>query len=170
MTSRQKGLSLVEVAVVVVVLGLLLGGVLKGQELVTTARVRSLIQQQDELKVAYFAFFDRYAALHQAILAGLLGNVGVKADADEGYQGARGIRFHLHPGSGLARKRVRWVLAAELTETSRLYARCAAIKPSTSQKFSMGLLSRCRTSPKSITTRCCWSRFRNWPSHSPEKF
>ncbi|MCC7042014.1 MAG: ATP-dependent RNA helicase HrpA [Burkholderiales bacterium] len=76
------------------------------------------------LPVAFDA--DRYAALHQAILAGLLGNVGVKADADEGYQGARGIRFHLHPGSGLARKRVRWVLAAELTETSRLYARCAA--------------------------------------------
>lgn len=72
------------------------------------------------LPVAFDA--DRYAALHQAILAGLLGNVGVKADADEGYQGARGIRFHLHPGSGLARKRVRWVLAAELTETSRLYA------------------------------------------------
>ncbi|MCC6867313.1 MAG: ATP-dependent RNA helicase HrpA, partial [Burkholderiales bacterium] len=74
------------------------------------------------------AAFDatRYAALHQAILAGLLGNVGVKADADEGYQGARGIRFHLHPGSGLVRKRVKWVLAAELTETTRLFARCAA--------------------------------------------
>ncbi len=74
------------------------------------------------------AAFDvaRYAALHQAILAGLLGNVGVKADADEGYQGVRGIRFHLHPGSGLARKHIKWVLAAELTETSRLYARCAA--------------------------------------------
>jgi len=68
----------------------------------------------------------RYASLHKAILAGLLGNIGVKSDADEGYQGARGIRFHLHPGSGLARKGGKWVLAAELTETSRLYARCAA--------------------------------------------
>ena len=68
----------------------------------------------------------RYALLHKAILSGLLGNVGVKADADEGYLGARGLRFHLHPGSGLARKGGRWILAAELTETSRLYARCAA--------------------------------------------
>ncbi len=68
----------------------------------------------------------RYATLHKAVLAGLLGNVGVKADADEHYTGARGIRFHLHPGSGLARKGARWLLAAELTETTRLYARCAA--------------------------------------------
>ena len=40
--------------------------------------------------------------------------------------GARGIRFFLHPGSGLAKKRPKWVLAAELTETTRLFARCAA--------------------------------------------
>ena len=76
----------------------------------------------------------RYARLHKAVLAGLLGNVGVKADADESYLGARGIKFYLHPGSGLARKSGgragglpgKWILAAELTETSRLYARCAA--------------------------------------------
>ncbi len=69
---------------------------------------------------------SRYAALHKAVLAGLLGNVGVKAEADPNYLGARGIRFLLHPGSGLARKGAKWILAAELTETSRLYARCAA--------------------------------------------
>ena len=68
----------------------------------------------------------RYALLHKAVLAGLLGNVGVKADADEHHLGARGLRFYLHPGSGLARKGTKWILAAELTETSRLYARCAA--------------------------------------------
>jgi len=68
----------------------------------------------------------RYAALHQAILAGLLSNVGCRNEDGDGYQGARGIRFHLHPGSGLARKGAKWVLAAELVETSRLYARCAA--------------------------------------------
>ncbi len=44
----------------------------------------------------------------------------------DGYAGARGIRFFLHPGSGLAKKRPKWVLAAELVETSRLFARCAA--------------------------------------------
>jgi ATP-dependent helicase HrpA len=67
----------------------------------------------------------RYAAIHQALLAGLLSNIGVKAE-DGGYDGARGIRFHLHPGSGIARKAPKWTLAAELTETTRLYARCAA--------------------------------------------
>ena len=67
----------------------------------------------------------RYTAIHQALLAGLLSNVGVKAE-DGAYDGARAIRFHLHPGSGIARKAPKWVLAAELTETTRLYARCAA--------------------------------------------
>ncbi len=67
----------------------------------------------------------RYAAIHQALLAGLLGNIGQRGEEGEGYLGARGIRFHLHPGSGLARKGAKWVLAAELVETSRLYARCA---------------------------------------------
>jgi ATP-dependent helicase HrpA len=69
---------------------------------------------------------SRYESVHRAILAGLLGNVGCLDGESEGYLGARGIRFHLHPGSGLARKRPKWVLAAELVETSRLFARCAA--------------------------------------------
>ncbi|HEY5862472.1 MAG TPA: ATP-dependent RNA helicase HrpA, partial [Casimicrobiaceae bacterium] len=68
----------------------------------------------------------RYATIHKALLAGLSGNIGTKTEEGEPYQGARGIRFHLHPGSGLAKKAPKWVLAAELTETSRLYARCAA--------------------------------------------
>ena len=68
----------------------------------------------------------RYAMLHKAVLAGLLGNVGVKAEGEESYLGARGLRFYLHPGSGVARKGGKWILAAELTETTRLFARCAA--------------------------------------------
>jgi len=71
----------------------------------------------------------RYATIHRALLAGLSGNIGVKSEpaATMGgqYDGARGIRFFLHPGSGLAKKTPKWVLAAELTQTSRLYARCA---------------------------------------------
>ena len=71
----------------------------------------------------------RYAAIHQSLLAGLLSNIGSR-DEDGSYDGVRGIRFHLHPGSGIARKPPKWVLAAELTETTRLYARCAgAIEP-----------------------------------------
>jgi ATP-dependent helicase HrpA len=68
----------------------------------------------------------RYQSIHEALLAGLLGNVGCLDGDTEGYLGARGIRFHVHPGSGLAKKRPKWVLAAELVETSRLFARCAA--------------------------------------------
>ena len=67
----------------------------------------------------------RYAAIHRALLAGLLGSIGLKSDDGEGYLGARGIRFFLHPGSGLAKKGGKWLLAAELVETTRLFARCA---------------------------------------------
>jgi ATP-dependent helicase HrpA len=72
----------------------------------------------------------RYEAIHRALLTGLLGNIGVKSepatDKSPQYDGARGIGFFLHPGSGLAKKGPKWVVAAELTQTTRLYARCAA--------------------------------------------
>jgi len=64
--------------------------------------------------------------VHRALITGLLGNIGCKGeDADE-YLGARGIRFAIFPGSGLRRKQPKWVVAAELVETTRLYARCVA--------------------------------------------
>jgi ATP-dependent RNA helicase HrpA len=66
-----------------------------------------------------------YQQVHRALLAGLLGNVGTKTE-EGNYLGARGIRFWIHPGSGVRRKAGRWVMAAELTETRRLYARCVA--------------------------------------------
>ena len=66
-----------------------------------------------------------YEQVHRALLSGLLGNIGLRNDQG-GYQGAREIRFHVHPGSYLARKAGTWVVAAELVETSRLYARCLA--------------------------------------------
>ncbi len=68
----------------------------------------------------------RYTLIHMALLAGLVGNVGARDEPGDGYLGTRGIRFFLHPGSGLAKKGPRWVLAAELVETTRLFARCAA--------------------------------------------
>ena len=60
---NQTGFTLIEIAIVLVIIGLLLGGVLKGQELITSARVRNLITQQDGIKAAYFGFLDRYRAL-----------------------------------------------------------------------------------------------------------
>jgi len=71
-----------------------------------------------------------YEQLHLSMLAGLLGNIGLKSEEDESYLGARGIRFHRHPGVHLSKKPGRWIVAAELIETTRLYARgIAAIDP-----------------------------------------
>jgi prepilin-type N-terminal cleavage/methylation domain-containing protein len=61
--NAQKGFTLIEIAIVLVIIGLLLGGVLKGQELITSARVRNLIAQQDGIKAAFFGFQDRFRAL-----------------------------------------------------------------------------------------------------------
>jgi prepilin-type N-terminal cleavage/methylation domain-containing protein len=58
--TRQNGFTLIEIAIVLVIIGLLLGGVLKGQELITSARVRNLIAQQDGIKAAFFGFQDRF--------------------------------------------------------------------------------------------------------------
>jgi prepilin-type N-terminal cleavage/methylation domain-containing protein len=63
MQKRQSGFTLIEIAIVLVIIGLLLGGVLKGQELITAARVRNLISTQDGIKAAYFGFLDRFRAL-----------------------------------------------------------------------------------------------------------
>ncbi|HYJ20307.1 MAG TPA: prepilin-type N-terminal cleavage/methylation domain-containing protein, partial [Burkholderiales bacterium] len=52
MNRKQQGFTLIEIAIVLVIIGLLLGGILKGQELITSARVRNLISQQDGVKAA----------------------------------------------------------------------------------------------------------------------
>lgn len=71
-----------------------------------------------------------YEQVHLAMLSGLLGNVGLKSDEDDWYLGARGIRFYRHPGAHLSKKPGRWIVAAELVETTRLYGRgIAAIEP-----------------------------------------
>jgi ATP-dependent helicase HrpA len=68
----------------------------------------------------------RFEKIHRALLTGLLGNIGCRTEEDESYQGARGIRFHLHPGSGINKKGAKWVMVGELADTTRLYGRCAA--------------------------------------------
>ncbi|WP_175655476.1 ATP-dependent RNA helicase HrpA [Burkholderia ambifaria] len=86
--------------------------------------------------------------IHLALLTGLLGNLGMKADDDPHYLGARGIKFYLWPGSALAKKAGRWVMAAELVETSRLYARCLAkIEPEWVEKVGAHLLKKSLSEP-----------------------
>jgi len=65
-------------------------------------------------------------AVSRSLLAGLLSHVGLRDDDGRDYLGARGARFAVWPGSALARKPPQWVMAAELVETSRLWARDAA--------------------------------------------
>ncbi|MCI4011416.1 ATP-dependent RNA helicase HrpA [Brevibacterium sp. ZH18] len=70
------------------------------------------------------------AAIHRALLAGLLSMIGSRSERNKDYQGARGTRFAIFPGSGLFKKKPDFVMAAELVETSRLWARTvAAIEP-----------------------------------------
>ncbi len=71
-----------------------------------------------------------YEQIHRALLTGLIANVGMKSPDGNDYTGARGSRFHLFPASALFKSKPKWVMAAELTETSKLYARdVAAIQP-----------------------------------------
>jgi ATP-dependent helicase HrpA len=67
-----------------------------------------------------------YEQLHAALLVGLLGNVGFKAEDEPHYLGARSIKFYVWPGSSLVKKAGKWIVAAELVDTTRLYARCIA--------------------------------------------
>ncbi|WP_058087813.1 ATP-dependent RNA helicase HrpA [Aquabacterium parvum] len=67
-----------------------------------------------------------YEQVHLSLLSGLLGNVGCKSDDEEWYLGARGIKFWKHPGANLSKKPGRWILAAELVETTKLYGRGVA--------------------------------------------
>jgi len=84
-----------------------------------------------------------YEQIHLALLAGLLGNIGCKAEDDDHYLGARGIRFWRHPGANLSKKPGRWLMAAELVETTRLFGRgLAAIEPQWIERIGGHLLSR----------------------------
>ncbi|MBS1141284.1 MAG: ATP-dependent helicase HrpA [Proteobacteria bacterium] len=67
-----------------------------------------------------------FDAIHQALLTGLLGNIGCKSDESGYYLGARGIRYLIHPSSPLQKKAGKWIMAAEITETTRLFGRCVA--------------------------------------------
>ncbi|MCY4754786.1 ATP-dependent RNA helicase HrpA [Pelomonas aquatica] len=71
-----------------------------------------------------------YEQVHLSMLSGLLGNIGQKSDDEDWYLGARGIKFYRHPGAHLSKKPGRWIVAAELVDTSRLYGRgLANIEP-----------------------------------------
>ncbi len=108
-----------------------------------------------------------YAALHRALLTGLLGNLGNRLEEEDRkppavkgrsvrprkgpqkYQGARNSVFYLFPGSAVAKKRPKWMMAAEIVETSRLYARgIARIEPEWIEPLARHLVKRSYTEPR----------------------
>ncbi len=84
-----------------------------------------------------------YEELHKSMLAGLLGNIGYKLEEEEVYLGARGIKFYRHPGAHLKKKPGRWIVCAELVETTRLFGRgIANIEPLWVEQVAGHLLKR----------------------------
>ncbi|WP_113905776.1 ATP-dependent RNA helicase HrpA [Aliidiomarina celeris] len=86
--------------------------------------------------------------IHQALLTGLLSHVGSRDEKYE-YTGARQSRFFIFPGSGLFQSKPKWVMAAELVETAKLYARCVAkIEPEWIEKAASHLIKRSYNEPR----------------------
>ncbi|MDB1145000.1 MAG: ATP-dependent RNA helicase HrpA, partial [Alcaligenaceae bacterium] len=83
----------------------------------------SLVQEQSWGLNQTPATFEQ---IHKALLSGLLGNLGFKTEEQGQYMGARQIKFYIHPGSSMRKKAGRWIVASEITQTSRLYARTLA--------------------------------------------
>jgi ATP-dependent helicase HrpA len=84
-----------------------------------------------------------YEQLHLSMLCGLLGNIGCKSDEEDWYLGARGIKFYRHPGARLAKKPGRWIVVAELVETTRLFGRgIANVDPAWIEQVAGHLLSK----------------------------
>jgi len=89
-----------------------------------------------------------YEDIHKALLSGLLGNIGAKAVEGKEFLGPRNIRFYIHPSSWQARKPPKWVMCAELVETTRLYGRIVArIEPEWIEKLAVHLIKRSYSEP-----------------------
>jgi ATP-dependent helicase HrpA len=88
-----------------------------------------------------------YEAIHRALLSGLLSHIGLRS-RERDYLGARNSRFHTYPGSGLFKRQPKWVMAAELVETRKLYARILAeIEPRWIEQAAGHLLKRSYSEP-----------------------
>jgi ATP-dependent helicase HrpA len=88
-----------------------------------------------------------YASIHRSLLAGLLSSIGQRTETFE-YNGTRGGKFQIFPGSGLFKKGPRWVMAAEIVQTTRVYARSVAkIEPEWVEALAQHLVKRSYSEP-----------------------
>ncbi|EDL53694.1 ATP-dependent RNA helicase HrpA [Vibrio mediterranei AK1] len=89
-----------------------------------------------------------YQSVHTALLVGLLSHIGVKDQEKNEYQGARNARFHIFPASGLFKKQPKWIMSAELVETSKLWGRIIAkIQPEWIEPLAKHLIKRSYSEP-----------------------
>lgn len=89
-----------------------------------------------------------YQSVHTALLVGLLSHIGVKDQEKNEYQGARNARFHIFPASGLFKKQPKWIMSAELVETSKLWGRIIAkIQPEWIESLAKHLIKRSYSEP-----------------------
>ncbi|RWX57383.1 ATP-dependent RNA helicase HrpA [Photobacterium chitinilyticum] len=89
-----------------------------------------------------------YAGVHTALLSGMLSHIGLKDQEKNEYQGARNARFNIFPGSGIFKKQPKWVMVAELVETSKLWGRVAAkIQPEWIEPLAGHLIKRSYSEP-----------------------
>lgn len=106
-------------------------------------------QITEELELKLNTEPANFEQIHKALLAGLLGNIGFKDGDNDSYAGARGIRFFVAPGSTLKKTRPKWVIAAELVDTSKLYAHCVAkIEPDWIEPLARGLTESKYSDPR----------------------
>ncbi|MDV7102819.1 ATP-dependent RNA helicase HrpA [Vibrio sp. TH_r3] len=89
-----------------------------------------------------------YESIHSALLVGLLSHIGLKDQEKNEYQGARNARFHIFPASGLFKKQPKWIISAELVETSKLWGRVVAkIQPEWIEPLAKHLIKRSYSEP-----------------------
>jgi ATP-dependent helicase HrpA len=104
---------------------------------------RQLYEQAREEKLSFSNEPGTFEGVHKALLSGLLSHVGHKNPEDSSYMGPRSRTFHVFPGSGLFGKRPQWLMAAEIVETSKTWARTnAVIKPEWIEAQATHLLKR----------------------------
>ncbi|MBA3024759.1 MAG: ATP-dependent RNA helicase HrpA [Gammaproteobacteria bacterium] len=123
---------------------------------------QQLHAQMAEMNMRFNEQPASYEQIHKALLTGLIGNIGTRAVNEPHYLGARETKFFIAPNSVLAKKGAKWVLAAELMETTRLYARCVArIEPQWLEEVGDHLLKRSYFDPhweKKAAQVAAWER------------
>ncbi|APV49908.1 ATP-dependent RNA helicase HrpA [Betaproteobacteria bacterium GR16-43] len=107
-----------------------------------------LREMASELRIRENPTPATYEQVHRALLTGLVTNVGLKAQDGDHYNAPRGIPFAVWPGSGLKKNRPRWIVAGELQETTRIYARnVARVEPDWIEKAAAHLVTRQHAEP-----------------------